>query len=596
MKQFFKMFFASLLAMIVAGFIVIGLIIAGIAGLSKAVMDKEEKNTNGNVLVIDMSKQIHETGQVNSLAMFSDGAAYESGLYDMLKAIARAKSDNNIKGILLKLSPSPNGWATLQQLRLALVDFKDSKKFIYAYGENITQGDYFVASAADSIFLNPAGNIELKGFATVMPFFKGSLEKLELEPEIFYAGKFKSATEPFRADKMSEPNRLQIQAYQKGLWDQFLNAASQYTHAEKPTIHQWAVDGAIQFPGDALKNKMVAGLLYWDEVEQRIRVKTAQAASEAIKFVTISDYAKDDRLADRADGKIKQQKIAILVAEGDIVDGEQTNDNEIASRTFCEEIRKVKNDNNVKAVVLRVNSPGGSALASEVILRELVLLKQKKHLIVSMGDYAASGGYYISSQADSIFALPNTITGSIGVFSMLFSIDKLMKNKLGVTFDEVKNAPYADEPTTSRPLTPQEAQRMQNSVDTIYGMFKNHVSEGRRLSPSDVDTISQGRVWTGSDALDIGLVDALGGIDRAVASAAKMANVTDYKVVVYPAPADKLSRLLKKFSSKTSSSVAIKAAMRQELGEGYQWYEKIQDLRKMNGKVMMAMPFIPQVN
>ena len=596
MKQFFKMFFASLLAMIIAGFIVIGLIIAGIAGLSKAVMDKEDKNSNGNVLVIDMSKQIHETGQVNSLAMLSDGAAYESGLYDMLKAIARAKSDNNIKGILLKLSPSPNGWATLQQLRLALVDFRNSKKFIYAYGENITQGDYFVASTADSIFLNPAGNIELKGFATVMPFFKGSLEKLELEPEIFYAGKFKSATEPFRADKMSEPNRLQIQAYQKGLWDQFLNAVSQYTHAEKAAIHQWAEDGAIQFPADALKNNMVAGLLYWDEVEQRIRVKTAQPASEEIKFVTIGDYAKDDRLADRADGKIRQQKIAILVAEGDIVDGEQTNDNEIASRTFCEEIRKVRDDKNIKAVVLRVNSPGGSALASEVILRELVLLKQKKHLVVSMGDYAASGGYYISSMADSIFALPNTITGSIGVFSMLFSIDKLMKNKLGVTFDEVKNAPYADQPTTSRPLTPQEAQRMQNSVDTIYGLFKNHVSEGRRLTVSDVDTISQGRVWTGSDALDIGLVDALGGIDRAVASAAKMANVTDYKVVVYPAPADKLSRLLKKFSSKTSTSVTIKAAMKQELGEGYQWYEKIQDLRKMNGKVMMAMPFIPQVN
>ncbi len=246
------MFFASLLAMVVAGFIVIGLIIAGIAGISKSVMDKTDKKVNGNVLTIDLGNRIHESGQTNSFAMFDDDAAYEAGLYDVVKAIGHAKTDNSIKGIYLKLSASPNGWATLQQLRLALMDFKTSKKFIYAYGEDITQGDYFVASAADSVYLNPAGNIELKGFATVLAYFKGTLEKLEVEPEIFYAGKFKSATEPFRADKISDPNRLQIQAYQHGLWNQFLNAAAQYTHTGKDTINQWAVSGAVQFPADAL--------------------------------------------------------------------------------------------------------------------------------------------------------------------------------------------------------------------------------------------------------------------------------------------------------------------------------------------------------
>ncbi|MFI5196076.1 MAG: signal peptide peptidase SppA [Chitinophagales bacterium] len=600
MKEFFKMFFASLLAMVVAGFIVIGLIIAGIAGLTKSIDEKEADKKNGNVLVIDLGKRIHEQGAINSLAMFNeDGAAYEGGLYDLTKAIVRAKTDGNIKGILLKLSPSPNGWATLQQLRSALMDFKTSKKFIYAYGEHITQSAYYVASAADSVYLNPAGHIELKGFATVLAFFKGTLEKLELEPEIFYAGKFKSATEPFRADKMSEPNRIQIQAFQKGIWNQFLEAAAQYTHADKDTIHQWAVNGVVQFPADALKCKMIAGLLYWDEVEQRLRVRTGQKESDEIKYVAINDYTKNNRVADRAaraDGKLKDQKIAILIAEGNIVDGEQTDDNEIASKTFCDEIRKVRNDDKIKAVVLRVNSPGGSAMASEVILRELTLLKQKKHLIVSMGDYAASGGYYISSQADSIFAMPNTITGSIGVFSMLFSMDKLMKNKLGVTFDEVKNAPFADEPTISRPLTPQEAKRMQNSVDTIYALFKNHVAQGRRLTASDVDTISQGRVWTGSDAMDIGLVDGMGGLSRAIASAASMANIKDYKVVTYPAAEDKLTRLLRRISSRTNANESIKAAMKQELGEGYEWYEKIQDLRKMNGKAMMMMPFVPRVN
>jgi len=247
--------------------------------------------------------------------------------------------------------------------------------------------------------------------------------------------------------------------------------------------------------------------------------------------------------------------------------------------------------------VLRVNSPGGSALASEVILRELELLRQKKHLIVSMGDYAASGGYYISSLADSIFALPNTITGSIGVFGMMFSMDKLAKNKLGIVFDEVKNAPYADFPTSTRPMTAEEGRRMQNSIDTVYTLFKNHVARGRRLEPAFVDSIAQGRVWTGTDAKARGLVDNIGGIDKAIACAAVMAGVKDYKVVTYPEPVDKFEALLKKLGvNKSSASAEIKAAMKQEIGDqGYTWYQKIQDLRKINGKAMMSMPFVPVI-
>ena len=587
MKDFFKSFFASLLAIIVSGFIFVGIIIACVVSLSKSVMDKEDKKLTGNVLVIDLSKSVHEQGQTNSLAMLSNKSGYDAGLYDMVTAIGNAKTDANIKGILLKLKPTPNGWATMQQIKLALDDFKTSHKFIYAYGEDITQGAYYVASSADSIYLNPGGNIELKGFATVMPFFKGTLDKLELQPEIFYAGKFKSATEPFRAEKISEPNRLQIMAYQAGLWGQFLESAARYMHTGKAAVNDLAVRGAIQFPEDALKNNMVAGLLYWDQVEQRLRAKTGLREGDDIRYVSMSDYA----FSEKGDGKISDSRIAVIFAEGDIVDGEQTNEREIASKEMCEEIRKVSNDSKIKAVVLRVNSPGGSALASEVILRELVLLKQKKHLIISMGDYAASGGYYISSMADSIFAMPNTITGSIGVFSMLFSIDKLMKNKLGVTFDEVKNAPYADVPTTSRPLTAEEATRMQSSVDTIYERFKNHVVEGRKLSLANVDSIAQGRVWTGSDALGIGLVDGLGDLNRAITSAAAIARITDYKVVTYPEPYDKLNALLRKFGAKSDASAAMKAAMKEEMGEGYQWYEQVQTLRKVNGRAMMMMPF-----
>ena len=594
MKQFFKIFFASLLAMIVMGFIFFGFIIAGIVGLSKSVVDKADKKTDGNVLVIDLAKTIHEQGATNSFAFFDKSSAYQAGIYDIMKGISAAKTDANIKGILIKAAPSPNGWATLQQLRMALQDFKTSGKFIYAYGEDITQGAYFASSVSDSIYLNPAGGIELKGFAIVLAFFKGTLEKLEVQPEIFYAGKFKSATEPFRADKISDPNRLQIQAFQNGMWNEFLTAAAQYTHADKATINDWAVNGSIQFPGDALKHNIVAGLLYWDEVEKRIKAKTGQKENEEIKYVSINDYSTNSKDG-KDDTKISDNRIAVIFADGDIVDGEQNNDREIASRTICEQIRKVAKNDKIKAVVLRVNSPGGSALASDVILRELVLLKQKKHLIVSMGDYAASGGYYISSMADSIFALPNTITGSIGVFSMLYSTDKLMKDKLGVTFDEVKNAPYADVPTIARPLTALEGLRMQNEVDTIYALFKGHVAAGRNMSVANVDSIAQGRVWTGTDAKEIGLVDALGGLDRAIASAVAMAKVKDYKVVTYPEPEDKLNSLMRKFHMNMSASAMVKESIKEQTGEAYEWYEQLQSLSKMNNKAMMAMPFVMKV-
>ncbi len=592
MKEFFKMFFASLLAMIVAG-IVVPILVIGIivAVISKSVNKEKITKVDANsVLVVDLDKRFHEQGQSNSIAAFTHENSYSGGLYDMLHAIKYAKTDDNIKGILIKLSASPNGWATLQQLRMALSDFKLSNKFIYAYGENITQGAYYIGSVADSVYMNPVGNFDLKGFATILAFFKGTLDKLELKPEIFYAGKFKSATEPFRADKMSEPNREQIQAFQKDFWSEFVQAVSQHTHTDTANINMLATTGTIQFPSDALKYKLVDGLLYWDEMENRLRGKTGTKESEDIKYVSLDDYVAKARTGQ----KLNDKKIAIVFAEGAINDGEQSDEYEIAAKTFIETIRKVKKDDKIKAVVLRINSPGGSALASDVILRELNLLKQKKPLIVSMGDYAASGGYYIAAEADSIFALPNTITGSIGVFSMLFSFEGLAKNKLGITFDGVKNAPYADFPTASRPLNEDESKRMQNSVDNIYSIFKGHVSKGRNISMADVDSIAQGRVWTGTQALKIRLVDGLGNLDRALQSAAAMAKISDYKLVTFPEPADKMEVLIRKFKNNTGAE-SIKAGLKKEMGESYEWIEKIKALKDINGKMMMTMPFVLDV-
>ncbi len=591
MKEFFRSFFASLLAIIVSGGLFLMFIVILIAAVAKSVTDKEPATVSGDILHIDITKRIHELGETNRFAAFSESESYKAGLYDITKAIAHAKFDDNIQGIYLKLGATPNGWAALQELRQALVGFRESGKFIYGYGEQITQGAYYVASACDSIFLHPMGQIELKGLVSSLTFFKGTLDKLEIEPEIFYAGKFKSATEPFRAEHISEPNRLQIARFQEGMWNEFLSAAAEYMHTSTDTVHQLAVKGAIEFPEDALRYHMVAGLRYADEVSALLRKETGLSRDEDIDFITINAYAGQTKGAAGV-----QPRIAILCAEGDIVDGEQEDTWQIASRTMCDEIRKLRTNDRVKAVVLRVNSPGGSALASETILRELDLLKARKPLVVSMGNYAASGGYYIASHADSIFALPNTITGSIGVFSMMFNVDKLMKNKLGVTFDEVKNTPYADFPSGSRPLTAEERVRMQRSVDTIYGRFKAHVVSGRRLKSEWVDSIAQGRVWTGTDAKEIGLVDDLGGLNRAISAAAKLAKVDAYKVVTWPEPVDKFSTFMKKLDADAHMREAVREAITAQAAPVAQWYQRITRMGHMNGRAMMLMPFEISVN
>lgn len=589
MREFFKMFFASILAMVVGSVVMLILVAGVIGGIASAIKDKEDPEITGNVLTIDLSQHIYEINQNNALAILSDETTFKAGLYDLCKALDRAKTDKNIKGVVLKLNSGANGYATLQQLRMALNNFKSSGKFIIAYGEDISQSAYYMGSVADSIYLNPAGSLEHKGYATTLAFFKGTLDKLELQPEIFYAGKFKSATEPFRADKMSAPNREQIGRLQNNLWDEYLNGISQYAHQSKNTLMEYATKGTIQFPSDAYQYKMVTGLKYWDEVETVIKQKAGYSADQTIKYATLSEYATSNRV----DDNIGEQKIALLIAEGEIVDGEQKDEHQIASKTFCEEIRKIAKNNDIKAVVLRINSPGGSAMASEIILRELKLLQQKKKLVVSMGDYAASGGYYIATMADSIFALPNTITGSIGVFGMMFNLDKLMKNKLGITFDGVKNAPFADFPTAFRPMTAEEGKRMQTSIDTIYAKFKNHVATGRKLQADIVDSIAQGRVWTGTDALSIGLVDKLGTMQQAINSAASLAKLSKYRVVTYPEPIDKFNLILKKFKSNTEAQTALRQALKAELGsEQYSYINYLAQLQHMNGKAMMALPFV----
>ena len=464
--------------------------------------------------------------------------------------LEEAAQDDRVAGILIRTGNTPSGWATLQSVRNAVLRFKKSGKPVWAYGEDISQRDYFVASAADSIFLNPVGDFDLRGLAAQLQFFKGTLDKLGVEPEIFYAGRFKSATEPFREYKMTDANRLQQSVMIKGLWAEYLSAAARHAGVDTAVVSDWTQTGAVLFPEDALARRLVDKIAYWDEVESILKAKTDVDSGDKLKLTTFKEYG-----AARVKSSSGGDRIAVLFAEGDIVDGKGAGGYQIAEEPFVKEIRRIRDNEDVKAVVLRINSPGGSARASEMILRELKLLQEKKKLIVSMGDVAASGGYYIASSADSIFVQPTTLTGSIGVFSMMFNANGLLTEKLGVTFDEVKNAPFAGGPSLVTPISPDERVRIQRGVDTIYALFKRRVSTGRRLTGEAVDSLAQGRVWLGKDAITNGLADATGGLDRALESAAKSAGLKDYSVVTYPEPVDRFQMLLKRFDNMTQSQV-----------------------------------------
>jgi protease-4 len=547
---------------------------------------------SNSILEIDLSKPISEIPQANILSAITGGApAAEVGLFEVLSAIEMAKTDEHIKGIFLKAGGNSNGWATSQQLRKALESFKSSGKFIYAYADGITQKAYYVASVADSVFINPVGNVELKGLSTNIMFYKGLLDKLEVQPEIFYCGKFKSATEPLRAYKMTAENRTQISAYQNDLWAEMVGVVVQHTGMDSTTVDSLVNAGAIQTSADAIQYKLADGLKYQDEVEQLLKAKSGIDADKELNFASLSDYKS------RLSQKPSSNHIALLIAEGSIIDGKAgaNSGSVIASDDFIKEIRRVRDDESIKAVVLRVNSPGGSALASENILRELQLLKARKKLVNSMGDYAASGGYYIACQSDSVFAMPNTITGSIGVFGVMMNTEKLFNNKLGITFDVEKTAPMADMGDMNRPFTERERQIIQHGVDTIYSTFKSRVAAGRKLDIAYVDSVGQGRVWTGKAALNLHLVDGLGGMDRAIKAAASLAGISEYRVVTFPKPTSDIERLLKMVNGKDANSALLtKQLVQNELGFSFDAYQQFKLLMNNRNQVWMMLPFLPE--
>jgi protease-4 len=580
MRSFLKSFFAALLALFVFGLLSVFIIIGLIASASSS--DKPTIGTKG-VLLLDLTKTYKEQSIDNPFAMFTNSDESEMpSLYDVTRMIHHAKNDSSIKGIYIQCSNNPNGYAASEELRKAVVDFKLSKKFVVAYGETITQKGYYIASAANKVYCHPQGGLEWSGFSSNMLYLKGMLDKLEIQPQIFYAGKFKSATEPLRETQMTEANRLQTSVWLGDLYNRFLNDVADSRSLDTAAIRKLAVSGAIQTAQDALNNHLVDGLKYDDELKSELSHRLIKEENTSINFVDLSSYAK---AADfKQDG---DEKIAVVYAAGDIVSGKGDNES-VGSDAFRTVLRQIRLDKDIKAVVFRVNSPGGSSLASDVIWREISLLRKVKPVVVSMGDVAASGGYYIACNADYVFADANTITGSIGVFSILPNFQSFFKNKLGISFDGVKTGPYADLGNSTRPLTDVEKRFMQSGVDTIYHTFKSRVAEGRKRDIVYIDSIAQGRVWTGSRAISVGLVDRIGTMQDAVNYAVEMAKIKSYRIKEFPQKKNLLEQILENYKKTVKVNL-----IKEEIGvKEYGILQQVKQVKNMIGEPQSRLPFM----
>jgi protease IV len=580
MRSFFKIFLASLLALVVFAIVFFFFTIGFISNIGS---NPSAEVGARAVLVLDLGQSFSEKAIDDPLAGLSETRYNTPGVYDVLRMIRFAKTDSSIKGIYIKAGGSENGLGTSEEIRNELLNFKRSGKFIIAFGDIIPFKAYYTANVADKIYCNPKGGVEWKGLTSSMAYFKGSLDKLEIKPEIFYAGKFKSATEPLRADKMSDANRLQINELLTDVFNHILDQTSKTRGQDSALLRRCVDEQLVQSASDALTYKLVDGLKYNDEVFQEIAGKIKVTSITRINFVSLGKYYEAVKAKLKGSGS---DRIAIIYAEGDIVGG-RNSQKEIGEDIYRQIIRKARLDDDVKAIVLRINSGGGSALVSENLWRELTLSKADKPVVISFGDVSASGGYYLSCNADSIFADPMTITGSIGVFSMIFNTQDFFKNKLGVTFDGVHTSRQPDAITMYQPLTDLQKKFVQNDVDSIYHDFTSRVSEGRGKAITYIDSIGQGRVWSGEKALRLGLIDRIGGVQDALDCAARMAKLKSYRLHEYPEPENFLDLLLNSYKQ----SVKMKT-IREDLGEqGTRWYKMMSDYQAMSGVPQARLPF-----
>ena len=537
----------------------------------------EVKIESSSILHLKFDYEIPERTSDNPLQNFDFSTLKTTqnlGLNDILKNIKKAKEDSNIKGIYLNMPNLNAGIATIEEIRNALINFRKSGKFIIAYNEFYTQGSYYLATSANKIYLNPQGIVEFKGLHSEIMFFKGMLEKLGIEPEVIRHGKFKSAVEPFILDKMSPANKEQTLTYVGSIWNFLLQGISEQRHISVDSLNFYADSMLVRNAEACLKLKFVDGLKYYDEIIDELKTASGINVKKDLKIVELGEYKKVRGLHKSG----KKEKVAVIYANGQINSGKGDNEN-IGSDDLASTIREARTDSTIKAVVLRVNSPGGSALASDVIWREVELTKKVKPVIVSMGNVAASGGYYISCPADVIVADHSTITGSIGVFGLLWNSQKFFNDKLGITIDGVQTNANSSIGSVFRKINPNERAVIQEGVEQIYDVFLGHVADGRKMEKANVDSIGQGRVWSGVNAKEIGLIDEFGGLEDAIEIAKKKAKITtDIRIVEMPEKLPFFEQLIKEMKENASVS-----AMQKELGPAYRYYKTFKNLTGLSG-------------
>lgn len=591
MKDFFKNVLATAVGVLLVGFITGFFMVVSLVGMALSQSETAPVADN-SVLVLRLTGSLSERANDDMLASLFGDRIPKLGLATMTEAIRQAKESDKVKGIYIEAGAfAPDSYASLAAIRRELEEFRKAGKWIIAYGDSYTQGAYYLASVADKVYLNPQGQVDWHGLGSEPVFVKDLLAKLNVRMQVAKVGTYKSATEMFTGEKMSDADRQQTTAYLTGIWQNVVSAVGKSRSLTAQQLNAYA-DSLVSLaaPQDYVRMRMVDGLLYTDQVRQAVKKKMGLSPDDEIPQVSMSDLqaaGPEDKKGD---------EIAIYYAVGDIVDGVvamPSRESVIDAQKVCADLQDLAKDKDVKAVVLRVNSPGGSAYASEQIWHQVMELKKVKPVVVSMGSYAASGGYYISCPANWIVAEPNTLTGSIGIFGMFPDVSGLLREKLGLKFDEVKTNKYALFGTRSRPFTVDELSHLESYIDRGYKLFRQRVADGRRLKVDQVEQVAQGHVWLGQDALRIGLVDQLGGVEVALRKAAQLAKLTQWHSSAYPVLPDYLSQLLDLPGAARGNY--LDEQMRQSLGAYYEPFALIRDLQAQN-PVQARLPFEPNIH
>ena len=589
MKSFLKYTLATITGIIIASVIFFVVMLASFSAIVSS-GNRQVSISNNSILVLKAGVTIPDRGDQNPFSgidLINMTISPAPGLNEILNNIEKASSDNKIKGILIENGLLSSGWATTEEIRNALMKFRNSGKFVISYSDYVlTQECYYMATAADKIYINPGSMVEFKGLSSEVMFYKKALEKIGVEVQVIRHGKFKGAVEPFILDKLSEENRTQIKDYAGSLWNQVIEDISKSRAISAEQLNRIADNLDGDLASRALSNKLVDGLMYRDGLIDTLKVMSGISKDKDLNLVSMTKYSKvpDSKMTYSA-----KNKIAVIYVSGTIVTG-KGNENNIGGNYYADVIRKARLDTSVKAIVLRVNSPGGSATASDIMWRELDLTAKVKPLVISMGNLAASGGYFISAPGTKIYADPMTISGSIGAFGLIPNVRKLLEEKLGLTTEIVKTNKNSDFPSILRPMNPYEKGMMQLSIEKIYSDFVSKVASGRKMSSESVDSIGQGRVWSGTSARKIGLVDEIGGLKDAIKGAADLAGLESYSVRELPVLEDPYTRILSQLSGEIRMSI-----LKNELGESVKYYNMLQEIKDMSG-IQTRLPYFIDIH